>query len=63
MELGQRIEIMRRYMVAEPGYWSWEIEYVTGKIISFCKDGCPMIKTDTGRTVIVDCRCTILEIE
>jgi hypothetical protein len=50
-------------MVAEVGYWSWEEETVEGEIISFCRDGSPMIKTDSGRRVIIDSRCTILEIE
>lgn len=63
MNIGQRIQAERRYMVAELGYWSWEVEYVEGEIISFCRDGSPMIKTDTGRRVIIDSRCTILEVE
>lgn len=63
MNIGQRIQALRRYMVAEPGYWSWEDEIVEGEIIDFCRDGSPTIKTDTGRTVIIDSRCTILEIE
>ena len=63
MNIGQRIQALRRYMVAEVGYWSWEEETVEGEIISFCRDGSPMIKTDSDRRIIIDSRCTILEIE
>ena len=63
MKKGQRIQALRRYMVAEVGYWSWEEEIVDGEIISFCRDGSPIIKTDTGSRVIIDSRCTILEVE
>ena len=65
MNVGQRIQALRRYMVAEKGYgyWSWEEEVVEGEIISFCRNGNPTIKTDTGRRIIIDSRCTILEIE
>jgi hypothetical protein len=63
MKKGQRIQALRRYMVAEPGYWSWEEEIIEGEIVSFCRDGSPVIKTSTERRVIIDCRCTILEIE
>lgn len=63
MKIGQRIQALRRYIVDEIGYWSWEDEIVEGEIVSFCRDGSPTIKTDSGRRVIIDCRCTILEIE
>lgn len=63
MSIGQRIRVLHKYMVAEPGYWSWEDEIVEGEIVAFCRDGSPTIKTDSGRRLVVDSRCEILEFE
>ena len=65
MNKGQIIKAERRYMVAEygHGYWSWEGETIEGVIVSFCRDGSPIIETKTKRWVVIDSRCTILEIK
>lgn len=63
MSIGQRIRALRKYMVAELGCWSWEDEIVEGEIVSFCRDGSPTIRMDSGRRVIIDSRCEILDVE
>lgn len=65
MNIGQKIKAERRYMIAEKGYgyWSWEDEVVEGVIVSFCRNGYPIIETKTRRWVVIDSRCTILEVE
>jgi hypothetical protein len=63
MSIGQRIQALRRYIVAEGGYWSWELETVEGVITRFCRNGDAEIKTDDGRRIILDKRCEILETE
>lgn len=63
MNIGQRIQVLRRYMVAEGGYWSWELETIEGVITRFCRNGDAEIKTDDGRSIILDNKCEILKIE
>lgn len=43
--VGTKVTVLHRYLVSEPGYWSWEEEAITGTIYKHCNEATTLLQS------------------
>lgn len=47
LPIGTEATILHHFLIAEPGFWSWETEVVTGTVYKHCNESITLLQSGT----------------